>query len=621
MLDGFIKISAVSCPIKLADCKANAEKIIEYAENAHKNGSRLIVFPRLCITGASLGDLFYDRTLTDGAKDALLKICRETASLDAVIVVGLPLCVKGRLYNCACVLYKGEILGIVPQTFIDDKIFSPAPDGVFDVEIGQFEVPFGSKQIFRCGDIPDFCFGIAIGADATAPFPTDAGLCAAGANIIINLGSDKETPGISQHIKGLCISQSARLMCAYVYVGSCKGESTSDSLYSTSCMICENGKIIASDMDFGEKTLTTDIDVSACNALRLRAQYPSAQGYTDTAFDMKPSFTELSRKFEKDPFFADDAQCESILNIQAHALAQRLEYINAKGVVIGVSGGLDSTLALMVCARTADLIKKDRKSIVAVTMPCFGTSDRTKSNAERLCEALGVTLRKIDIKKSVANHFEDIGHNPENKNVVYENAQARERTQILMDIANAEGAIVVGTGDLSELALGFATYNGDHMSMYGLNASLPKTLIRTLTLHCAKSIGGQTGKILEDIVFTPVSPELLPPQDGAISQKTEDIVGAYELHDFFIYYILSFGFSPKKIFRMAKNAFEGDYDENEIRRCMKTLYWRFFAQQYKRSCLPEGIGATSLSLSPRTSWKMPGDASAKLWLDETESMK
>ena len=620
MLNGFIKIAAAVPEVAVADCTYNAAKIYEYARDAAYKGAKLIVFPQLSLTGVTCGDLFLQKNLTDAAQKVLAALAEKTTELDAVIVVGLPFEYQYRLYNCAAVLLRGHILGLVPQTYTDNNgVFSPAKDSV--EQIGTQKIPFGAKQIFRCRQLGDFSFGIEIGADATAIVPTSAGLTMAGANIIINLACEPEIMGADMHRYGLCASQSARLMSTYMYVGAGKGESSGDNVYSGCCIIAEHGKILSYKKPFEDETLISDADVGACAALRLRAKLPQTQDYTVTYFDMTPTETKIQRVIPSDPFFADDKQCEEILNIQAMGLKRRLEHIHAESAVIGISGGLDSTLALLVAVRAMDMMKKDHRNIIALTMPCFGTSDRTKTNAVRLCEKLGVTLLTVDIKKSVLTHFEDIGHDPKKADVVFENAQARERTQILMDVANAHSGIVIGTGDLSELALGFATYNGDHMSMYGVNASLPKTLIRTVTTYCANTMGGDVGKILQDIVDTPVSPELLPPENGAISQKTEEIVGAYELHDFLIYYMVYYGFSPKKIYRMACRSFEGKHEPCEILRCMKTLYRRFFAQQYKRSCLPDGPQVTPVSFSPRTSWHMPSDASGALWLKEIENIQ
>lgn len=622
MKHGFIKIAAVTPRLVLGDCGKNADNIIENAKAAAKMGAKLIVFPQLSLTGCTLGDLFLQETLLNSALTELDRVIEETSQLDAVLVVGLPLASDSGVYNCAAVLCKGHVCGVVPQ-LSSDGVFSgvPCADRTVWVKAGQLSIPLKRNNVFRCEPLCDFSFGIEIGKDATAVNPACSALAQGGANIIVNLAAEPEIMGAPQHRRGLCISQSARLKCTYVYVGAPVGESTGDAVYSGACLAAENGQMLAENSLYTENNvLITDADVGACRAIRRRSDFCCSDENT-VYFTLDITDTKLDRVIPADPFYADSRECEAILDIQAAGLKRRLEHIQAKTAVIGISGGLDSTLALLAVVRAMDMLKKSRKDIIALTMPCFGTSQRTKSNAVRLCEELGVTLRTVDIKNAVLTHFEDISHDPENANVVYENAQARERTQILMDIANAENGIVVGTGDLSELALGFATYNGDHMSMYGINATIPKTLIRTLTVHCADTMGAETGRILRDIVDTPVSPELLPTENGDIAQKTEEIVGAYELHDFFIYYMFTYGFSPAKIYRMACRAFEGNYTCGEILSCMRTLYRRFFSQQYKRSCLPDGAQVTRVSFSPRTSWHMPSDACGAQWLKELDNIK
>ncbi|MBE6688685.1 MAG: NAD(+) synthase [Ruminococcaceae bacterium] len=625
MKDGFIKIAAVSPDITPADCEKNTESIIKNARKAAKNGAKLIVFPQLCLTGYTLGDLFLQKALTDSAAECLTKIAGESENIDAVLIVGVPVAVANGVYNCAAVINKGRICGLSAQT-MPEGIFRPAP-AAKDAIWAKFGGIMSSAMvtcdhIYACDGLENFTFAVEIGSDAHAPCPPSAKFACEGANIIIHLDTAPEITGSEKKRRELCISRSEQYKCVYVYVNSPSGESSGDAVYSGSRIMAENGEILCeSPLYERDGILYGDGDTQACCALRTKSPYFGKLCDNIFFFRTEITPTKLDRRYPADPFYADSEQCNKILDIQAAGLKRRLEHINAQSAVIGISGGLDSTLALIATVRAMDMLNKDRKNVIAVTMPCFGTSQRTKNNAVRLCEELGVTLRTVNIADAVTGHFSDIGHDPKNVNVVFENAQARERTQVLMDIANAENGIVVGTGDLSELALGFATYNGDHMSMYGVNATLPKTLIRTVTRSIADTMGGETGKILHDIVNTPVSPELLPPENGDISQKTEEIVGAYELHDFFIYYMYTYGFTPSKIYRLALNAFEGMYGKEEILTCMKTLYRRFFAQQYKRSCLPDGVQVTPVSFSPRGAWRMPSDAVGKLWLDKINNIK
>lgn len=625
MYDGFIKVCAASPRVNVADCTANTDNILETAREAARLGAKLIVFPELSITAYTCGDLFFQDTLLNAAEKSLERIICESAELEAVLAVGLPYMFGGKLYDCAAVVCKGKLLGLVPKTYptgTEKLIFSPAPNGNFETEfVGQTTV-FGAKQIFSCKLMPSFAFGVEMGTDLCVPLSPSAYHVIAGANIIINPTASVETFGKADCRRFMVAAQSKRLSCSYIVAAAGEGESTGDAVFAGHCLIAENGDIIAEKAPFEQSLLMYDIDVGVSLAEKRHAAYDVGrdENYAYTNFELEICRTELQREYFADPYLADDDDCEEILTVQATGLKRRLEHIHASSAVIGISGGLDSTLALLCAVRAFDMMKKNRGGIIAVTMPCFGTSSRTKSNAVKLCEELGVTLRTIDIKNAVTVHFADIGHDPNNVNVVFENAQARERTQILMDIANAESGIVVGTGDLSELALGFATYNGDHMSMYGVNAGITKTQIRRVVTYLADTVGGSVGKVLRDIVDTPVSPELLPPENGVIAQKTEEIVGAYELHDFFIYYMLRYGFSPEKIYRIALRAFDGLYEKAEILRCMKTLYRRFFAQQYKRSCLPDGPKIGEVSLSPRGDWHMPSDAVGTLWLKEIDKL-
>ncbi|MBQ9940434.1 MAG: NAD(+) synthase [Clostridia bacterium] len=629
MKHGFIKVCTFSPEIRVADCGFNSDRIIELLDFAEKAEAKIAVFPELSVTGYTCADLFLQETLINSALKSLETIVNATKKYDMVSVVGFPFDFCGKLYNCSAVILKGNILGIIPKnhlTSMEKRWFAHAPAKNSPVMIFGQKTTFGNKQIFRCDGMDSFSFGVEIGDDMYSPIPPSSFHAINGANIIINTGSSLCTAGKS-HIRRNCIKElSRRLTCSYIYAESGPCESTSTGVYGGHNLICENGELLGESKPFSQNTLVCDIDVTAVNLLRKHKNFriKPSDDYTCTTFKTTLTDTLLERKYSKNPFLPDDEDkneiCREALEIQAMGLKKRLEHIHSDSAVIGISGGLDSTLALLVTVRAFDIMKKDRKNIIAVTMPCYGTGTRTKSNAVHLCEKLGVTLRTIDIKDAVSLHFRDIGHNPQNTNVVYENAQARERTQILMDIANAENALVIGTGDLSELALGFATFNGDHISMYGLNASLPKTLIRCVVTYCAENSDLDTGAILTDIVNTPVSPELLPSENNDISQKTEDIVGPYELHDFFIYYMIKFGFSPEKIYRMAKVTFGDEYPSDQILKSLKTLYNRFFAQQYKRSCLPDSPGVTEISFTPGIKWCMPSDAMGILWSETIDNI-
>lgn len=617
MRDGFIKVAAGTPEIVVGDCKFNADSIVKMAADASSQGVKLLVLPELCVTGYTCGDLFFQKTLIEEAALALSNIAERTKSLDCVIVVGCPIERNSELFNCAAVLYAGKILATLPKKYL--------PNYNEFYEKRHFTSDF-EKVIFRCKNLPEFCFGVEICEDLWAVNPPSGELAQAGAIIICNPSASNEMIGKSAYRRELVAGQSGRLIGGYVYSSAGDGESTTDMVFAGHNIIAQNGTVSAESRLFENGLLVADIDVQKLSLERRKNttfQYCESD-VSVVEFDMQLSETALSGYISKTPFIPGgkrdiDQRCEAILMMQSNGLKKRIAHTHAKTAVIGISGGLDSCLALLVCVRTMDLLQRPHSDIVAVTMPCFGTTKRTKSNAQALCEALGVTFREIDITKAVKQHFADIGHDEKNTNVVYENSQARERTKVLMDIANAENGLVIGTGDLSELALGWATYNGDHMSMYGVNASVPKTLVRHIVNYYADCAEKNNDTVLcetlRDILATPVSPELLPAKDGVISQVTEDLVGPYELHDFFLYYAIRWGFSPEKVLRIAKYAFEGTYDDEVILKWLKTFYRRFFAQQFKRSCSPDSAKIGSVTLSPRADWRMPSDASARIWLD------
>lgn len=625
MKDGFLRVASATPHIKVADCTGNAQKIIAMSKEASANGASLVVFPELCITGYTCGDLFLQRALLNSAEENLKVIINETRELDCVILVGLPVRANSSLYNCAAVIYHGDLLGLVPKKYIPNysefyelRHFTPAKDGLIDVgmfsgENTQF-TEIEKNVIFQCVEMPEFKLGVEICEDLWTAEPPSGKLALNGATIIANLSASDEVIGKADYRRMLVKSQSARLLSAYVYTSAGLGESTQDLVFSGHNLICENGSILAESKRFDTGIIYADVDLQKMENERAKANtFVGEYNFERVCFHLPVKDLTLHRHFSKTPFVPTnktnlDERCEEILTIQATGLATRIQHTNAKSIVIGLSGGLDSTLALIVAVHAMDMLKRDRKDIIAVTMPCFGTTKRTKSNAEILAESYGVSFKDINISKAVTQHFEDIGQSLDVLDVTFENGQARERTQVLMDIANKTGGFVVGTGDLSELALGWATYNGDHMSMYAVNASIPKTLVRHLTAFEAEHSEGNLKKALLDILDTPVSPELLPPKDGEISQKTEDLVGPYELHDFFLYYLVRQGFTPKKIFRLAKIAFEGAYDDETIKKWLKTFLRRFFSQQFKRSCLPDGPKVGTVTLSPRGDWRMPSDA-------------
>lgn len=636
MKDGFIKVAAATPEIRLADCKFNGEQIVRAIEAAQAQGAKVLVFPELCLTGYTCGDLFLQDLLLRAAEEALQSVMKQTADKDILCLVGLPLRWESRLYNCAAVFCRGELLGLVPKRnipnyseFYELRHFSPAGDGIEWITLAGQEVPFGQNLLFCCRELPEFVVAAEICEDLWVPQSPSIRHAAAGATILANLSASDETIGKSDYRRMLVEAQSAKLVCGYLYADAGEGESTTDLVFSGHNLIGENGAILAESALFQNGILYSEIDVQRLMSERRRMNtYPAvpAEEYLRVAFSMPLAETTLTRRVEMRPFVPEDGadrkkRCESIFAMQVNGLKKRLAHIGAKTAVIGISGGLDSCLALLVTVKTMDALHRSRKDVLAVTMPCFGTTKRTKTNAEILCERLGVTFRTVEISESVLLHLRDIEHPTDVYDATYENAQARERTQVLMDLANQTGGIVIGTGDLSELALGWATYNGDHMSMYGVNASIPKTLVRYMVDYVARDAGdAKLFEVLMDILDTPVSPELLPAKDNEIAQKTEDLVGPYELHDFFLYQVMRMGFAPAKVYRLAVYAFRGVFSPDVIKKWLRTFYWRFFAQQFKRSCLPDGPKVGSVTLSPRGDWRMPSDACVRLWLDEVENL-
>lgn len=637
MQDGFVKIAAATPDLRVADCAYNASEIVKLAKQAAAKGAHLVVFPELCLTGYTCGDLFLQRTLLDGALAALDTVCRETAALNAAVVVGLPLVHQGKLFNVAAVLCGGKIEGIVPKQFIpnysefyEQRHFVSGAGVPFQTIslLGQDTLFAGGEPLlFQCADMLEFTLGVEICEDLWVANPPSTRLAQAGATVIVNLSASDEIIGKASYRRDLVRQQSARLLCAYLYADAGFGESTQDLVFAGHDLIAENGALLAESRLFDRGIIYADIDVQRLTHERRRMNtFVTEQNPTVAALPVHPGANDLTdRTFPRTPFVPAskalrDERCEEILSLQATGLATRLRHTHAKTAVVGLSGGLDSTLALIVLVHAFDMLGLDRKGILAVTMPCFGTTARTKGNAEKLADAYGVTLETVDIKAAVDQHFSDIGQSKDDLSVTFENGQARMRTLVLMNLANKTGGMVVGTGDLSELALGWATYNGDHMSMYGVNASIPKTLVRYLVAYEADRTMGELSDVLYDVLDTPVSPELLPPKDGEISQKTEDLVGPYELHDFFLYYMLRFGYPPRKIYRIARKTFAGVYDDATIKKWLVTFVRRFFTQQFKRSCLPDGPKVGTVTLSPRGDWRMPSDACAALWLSEAESL-
>ncbi len=643
MKDGFIKVAAATPEVKVADCLWNGEQTIKLIEEAENLGVKVLVFPELGITGYTCGDLFLQDTLLTAARQTMWKIAEATEGKDVFVFVGLPIQIKGKLYNVAAAIQNGELLGLVPKQYIpnysefhEGRYFQAGSAETVDALIDGLFVPFGANLLFSCEKL-GMTLAAEICEDLWAPVPPASYHAMAGANVLVNLSASNEVVGKDIRRYDMVKHQSISLLCTYIFACAGEGESTTDLVFAGHNLIAENGVMLA------EQRFTTGLCVTETDVQRLRSERrrigsfeaKERAGYTEVFFAY-PSFTAgesetlLTRTIEKTPFVPKTPakrreRAEQITLIQALGLKKRLLHTGCKSAVIGISGGLDSTLALLITCKAFDMLNIPRTGITSVTMPCFGTTDRTYNNALTLAEKLGTTVREVPIAESVQKHFEDIGHEEAKHDVTYENSQARERTQVLMDIANQCNGMVIGTGDLSELALGWATYNGDHMSMYGVNSDIPKTLVRYLVAYfadTAKELSNNAlAAVLRDILDTPVSPELLPPTDGQISQKTEDLVGPYELHDFFLYYMLRFGFAPKKIFRLAKHAFAGEYEDAVIYHWLKTFYRRFFSQQFKRSCLPDGPKVGSVGVSPRGDLSLPSDACARLWLEELEELE
>ena len=634
---GFVKTACATPDIRVADCAYNAAQTIRAVEQAAGQGVEVLCLPELGLTGYTCEDLFFQPVLQQGALDALDTVLKATAHTSVVFVVGLPLAVRGKLYNCAAVCQSGRLLGLVPKThlpsyneFYEGRRFTAAPAGTFTLQLLGQTVLFGTKLLF-CHPKAD-CFKIAVEIceDVWAPLPPSVGHAMAGATLILNLSASDEVVGKAEYRRQLIAGQSTRLLCGYLYADAGRGESTTDLVFAGHDLICENGAILAQTELFGSGMIVSEVDLEKLAAERLKNTSFAAvndEGYTPVQLADTCESWQPVRPVDPAPFVpAGEGErmrrCEAILEMQAQGLRKRMEHTRAATAVIGISGGLDSTLALLVVTRAFRLLNKPLKDVIAVTMPCFGTTQRTKSNAEKLCEALGVSLRQVNIADTVRSNFADIGHDESVLDVTYENTQARVRTLVLMNLANRMGGLVIGTGDLSELALGWATYNGDHMSMYGVNGSVPKTLVRHIVATVAAHSEPALREVLQDILDTPVSPELLPAKEnGEIAQQTEAIVGPYELHDFFLYYAIRWGFAPKKIFWLARRAFAGVYEDAMLVQWLKNFYRRFFAQQFKRSCLPDGPKVGTVTLSPRGDWRMPSDACAALWLAQVEELE
>lgn len=637
MKHGFIKAAAATPDIRVADPVYNRENICSCMEEAVREGAKIIVFPELCLSGYTCGDLFLQEQLLNSCKEQLIKIAEYTKGRDALVFVGLPLEKEGKLFNVAAALQNGKILAFIPKTFIpsygefyETRHFAAGNESPVFINFEGKEIPFGTHILLEAEGMEGLIIGCEICEDIWVPLSPGISHTMAGAAVLVNLSASNETIGKDAYRELLVKSASAKLIAGYIYTSAGEGESTQDLVFGGHNMIAENGVILTQAKCFENQIIYGDIDIHRLRMERRRMNTFTIENradYLTVSFTLKEEETRLSRSFSGRPFVPENQKernerCNEILSIQSYGLKKRYQHTGCQKAVIGVSGGLDSTLALLVTVRAFDMLGLKRENITAVTMPCFGTTDRTYDNACRLAKTLGATLEEVDIKEAVTVHFRDIKQDMNNHNVTYENGQARERTQILMDIANRENGLVIGTGDMSELALGWATYNGDHMSMYGVNAGVPKTLVRHLVQYYADTCGvKELSEVLLDVLATPVSPELLPPVDGMISQKTEDLVGPYELHDFFLYYMLRCGFEPSKIYRLAKLSFAGKYEEEVILKWLKTFYRRFFSQQFKRSCLPDGPKVGSVAVSPRGDLRMPSDACGRIWLEEIEKLK
>ncbi|MFI3170808.1 MAG: NAD(+) synthase [Eubacteriales bacterium] len=636
MKHGFVKVAAVTPTIKVADVVYNTEQICKGMTEVWEQGVKIAVFPELCLTGYTCGDLFTHDLLLRRVRESIADLVVHSRTMDTLFFIGAPLSITGKLYNVAVAINQGEILGLVTKTFLPNygefyemRQYTKGPRFVEKIEFLGQSVLFGPNILFQSDAMEELIVSAEICEDVWAATPPSVRAAVHGATIIVNCSASTEGVGKSEYRNSLISGQSARLIAGYVYANAGEGESTTDVVFGGHNIIAENGTVLAEAKRFVNETIYSEIDVQRLVSERRKNttfQLEEDMELPKVTFHTEKTDTLLTRAFARTPFVPSNEEkkarhCEEILSIQAMGLKKRLAHIGCKSAVVGISGGLDSTLALLVTVRAFDLLGMDRSCVTAVTMPCFGTTDRTYQNACNLTRELGATLREVDIKDAVRMHFRDIKHDESLHNVTYENGQARERTQVLMDIANQTNGIVIGTGDMSELALGWATYNGDHMSMYGVNASVPKTLVRHLVRYEADICDSKSiREILLDVLDTPVSPELLPPKNGVIAQITEDLVGPYELHDYFLYFILRFGYEPKKIYRLAIATFEGVYDAEYIKKWLRTFYWRFFSQQFKRSCLPDGPKVGSVAVSPRGDLRMPSDASARLWVSELESL-
>lgn len=637
MKQGFVKVAAITPDMRVADVDYNTAEICKNIGEAVEAGAKVLVFPELAITGYTCGDLFFQDALLKSAEEGLLKIVEYTKGKDALIFVGLPFVHAGKLYNVAAALNDGELLGFTTKTFLPNydefyemRYFQPGPTTLEQILFDGKQVAFGPQILFECREMKELVVAAEICEDVWAPVPPSVPAAIQGATIIVNCSASDESVGKETYRRELIKGQSAKLISGYIYASAGYGESTTDLVFGGHDLIAEKGMILTESERFRNGIVYSEIDVKRLawerrkNTTFQMTHFPYETARVPFSLDVEE--TELTRKILQTPFVPEteterNLYCKETLMIQAMALKKRLDHTNCKSAVVGISGGLDSTLAILVTAKAYDLLGLDRKDILGVTMPCFGTTDRTYQNACLLVEKLGATLKEVDIKEAVTLHFKDIEHDMNVHDVTYENSQARERTQVLMDIANQTNGMVIGTGDMSELALGWATYNGDHMSMYAVNASLPKTFIKHVVKYYAEMCEEKELKeVLLDILDTPVSPELLPPKDGEIAQKTEDLVGPYELHDFYLYYMLRYGYEPSKIYRLAKYAFEGVYDDETILKWLKKFYWRFFSQQFKRSCVPDGPRVSGMSLSPRGDWRMPSDACVAVWIKELEEL-
>lgn len=636
MEQGFVKVAAVTPDIKVADVDHNTKEICRLVDETVQKGAKVVVFPELCITGYTCGDLFFQDLLLTEAKKGLKKIAEHTKGKDALFFVGVPLTVNGKLYNIAAALNQGEIIGLITKTFLPNyaefyemRTFQAGPEEATMISYDGKEVAFGPQILFRANEMEELVVSAEICEDIWSPISPSIEAATNGAVIIANCSASSECYGKDASRTNLISGQSARMIAAYIYANAGEGESTTDLVFGGHNIIAENGRILKESKRFENDVIYTEVDVHRLlNERRKNTTFQQMRkrNLICVPFHIKKEETVLTRKLKMLPFIPTDEKerknsCEDILMIQASGLKKRLAHTNCKNVVVGISGGLDSTLALLVTVKAYDMLGLDKKNITCVTMPCFGTTDRTYKNACVLTEKLGASLTEVSIKDAVKGHFKDIGHPEDLLDVTFENSQARERTQVLMDMANMKNGMVIGTGDMSELALGWATYNGDHMSMYGVNGSVPKTFVRFLVQYCAEECEDEELRtVLFDILETPVSPELLPPEDGEIAQKTEDLVGPYELHDFYLYYMLRYGYEPSKIYRLAKKAFEGVHNEETILKWLKTFYRRFFSQQFKRSCLPDGPKSGLISLSPRGDLRMPSDACVTIWQKDLERL-